>query len=77
MILAIDVDNVLCNLQEVVTNLFNERNGTNYTLNDFTSYDVMNVLPIDFHIDFPTTPTKTFTPSLSKSCRQNFPSLSA
>ena len=46
MILAVDVDNVLCNLQEVVADLFNERNGTNYTLNDFTSYDVMNVLPI-------------------------------
>ena len=45
MILAIDVDNVICNLQEVVLNLFNQRHGTHYTLNDFTEYDVMNVLP--------------------------------
>ena len=47
MILAIDVDNVLCNLQEVITDLFNERYGTSYTLNDFTAYDVMTVLPIE------------------------------
>ena len=47
MILAIDVDNVLCNLQEVVTDLFNERYGTSYTLNDFTAYDVMTVLPVE------------------------------
>ena len=47
MLIACDVDNVICNLQEVVTDLFNERNGTNYTLNDFTSYDVMNVLPTE------------------------------
>lgn len=47
MILAIDIDNCLNNLQEVVTNLFNERYGTNYTLNDFTAYDVMNVLPTE------------------------------
>lgn len=45
MIIAVDIDNVLCNLQEVVVRLFNERYGTNYTLNDFTEYDVMNVLP--------------------------------
>lgn len=45
MILAIDVDNVLCNLQEVVVKLFNERYGSHYTLNDFTEYDIMNVLP--------------------------------
>lgn len=47
MLIACDIDNVCCNLQEVVTDLFNERNGTNYTLNDFTSYDVMNVLPTE------------------------------
>ena len=45
MVIACDIDNVLCNLQEVVVNLFNERYGTNYTLNNFTEYDVMNVLP--------------------------------
>lgn len=47
MLIACDIDNVCCNLQEVVTDLFNERNGTNYTLNDFISYDVMNVLPTE------------------------------
>lgn len=45
MVLAIDMDNVLCNLQEVVVNLFNERYGTSYTLDDFTSYDVAQILP--------------------------------
>lgn len=45
MIIACDVDNVICNLQEVVVNLFNERCGASYTLNNFTEYDVMNVLP--------------------------------
>lgn len=44
-VIAIDCDNVVCNLQEVVVNLFNERYGTDYTLNDFTEYDIMNVLP--------------------------------
>lgn len=45
MIIAIDMDNVLCNLQEIVVNLFNKRNGTNYTLEDFTDYDVAQILP--------------------------------
>lgn len=45
MVIACDVDNVICNLQEVVVNLFNKRYDTNYTLNNFTDYDVMNILP--------------------------------
>ena len=45
MVLCIDVDDVICNLQEVVVNLFNKRYGSNYTMEDFTEYDVMNVLP--------------------------------
>ena len=45
MVLCVDVDDVICNLQEVVINLFNERYGSHYTINDFTDYDVMNVLP--------------------------------
>lgn len=45
MVIACDIDNVICNLQEVVVNLFNNRYGTRYTLNDFTEYDVMNILP--------------------------------
>ena len=45
MIIAIDIDDTLCNLQEVVIELFNNRYGSNYTIEDFTSYDIMNVLP--------------------------------
>lgn len=47
MVLAVDIDNCICNLQEVITSLFNERYGTSYTLNDFTAYDVMQVLPME------------------------------
>ena len=47
MIIACDIDNVICNLQEVVVDLFNERHSTHYTLNDFTDYDVMNTLPTE------------------------------
>lgn len=45
MVLCVDVDDTLCNLQEVVIELFNNKFGSNYTLEDFTEYDVMNVLP--------------------------------
>ena len=45
MIIAVDMDNVLCNLQEVVVNLFNKRHGTSYTVEDFTDYDVAQILP--------------------------------
>lgn len=45
MILCVDIDNVICNLQEVVIELFNKRYGSNYTMENFTEYDVMNVLP--------------------------------
>lgn len=45
MVIACDIDDTLCNLQEVVINLFNERFGSHYTLKDFTEYDIMNVLP--------------------------------
>ena len=45
MVLCVDIDDVLCNLQETVVKLFNERFGANYTLNDFKEYDVMNILP--------------------------------
>lgn len=45
MIICVDVDDTICNLQEVVVNLFNERYGANYKLNDFTEFDIMNVFP--------------------------------
>lgn len=47
MIIAVDIDNVLCNLQEVVIETFNERYRTEYTVDDFTEYDVENVLPVE------------------------------
>ena len=34
MVIMVDVDDVLCNLQDVVINLFNKRFGSNYTTND-------------------------------------------
>lgn len=46
MIICCDVDNVINNLQEAITNQFNKRHGTNYTLNDFHDYNVENVLPV-------------------------------
>lgn len=46
MIIAIDVDNTINNLQETVISLFNSRYGTNYSIADFTDYDVVNVLPV-------------------------------
>ena len=45
MVILVDVDDTLCNLQEVVVNSFNKRYDSHYTLNDFTEYDIMNVLP--------------------------------
>ena len=50
MVLCIDVDDVICNLQEVVVNLFNKRYGSHYTIENFTEYDVMNVLPTQYSI---------------------------
>lgn len=46
MIFAIDVDNVLNNLQEAVITLFNERYNTHYTMEGFKDYNVENVLPM-------------------------------
>lgn len=45
MVICIDIDDTLCNLQEVVMDLFNKRHGTHYKLEDFTEFDIMNVLP--------------------------------
>ena len=45
MVIAIDMDNCLCNLQEVVVDLFNKRHQTYYTVEDFTDYDVAQILP--------------------------------
>ena len=45
MVICVDVDDVCCNLQEVIVELFNKKFGSNYALEDFTEYDIMNVLP--------------------------------
>ena len=47
MVICIDVDDVICNLQETVIDIFNNKFGSNYALDDFTEYDIMNVLPAD------------------------------
>ena len=44
MIICVDMDSVLCNTQEVVVNIFNDRYGASYTLNDFTNYDISECL---------------------------------
>lgn len=46
MIIAIDIDNTINNLQEAVTTLFNKHCGTNYSMEDFTEYNVENILPV-------------------------------
>ena len=45
MVIMVDIDDVLCNLQETIVNLFNTRYGSHYKLSDFTEYNIMNVLP--------------------------------
>ena len=45
MVIAVDIDNTVCNLQETVIDLFNKRFGSSYTIDHFNQYDVMNVLP--------------------------------
>lgn len=45
MIIAVDIDNTINNLQEVVTELFNKRHNANYTLDNFHDYDIANDLP--------------------------------
>ena len=45
MVIMIDIDDVICNLQETVVELFNQRYGSHYTIDNFNDYDIMNVLP--------------------------------
>lgn len=44
MVIGIDCDCTLCDLQETVIRLFNERFGASYQMSDFTSYDIMDVM---------------------------------
>jgi 5'(3')-deoxyribonucleotidase len=46
MIYCVDIDNTINNLQEAVTNLFNERYGTDYSIDTFDKYDIANVLSV-------------------------------
>lgn len=45
MTIMVDIDDTICNLQDVVIDLFNKRYGSHYAIEDFTDYDIMNVLP--------------------------------
>ena len=47
MIICVDIDDTICNLQETVIGIFNERYGANYTLEDFHDFNIMNVLPVE------------------------------
>lgn len=40
----VDCDNVLCNLQEVVINIFNAKYDKKYTMDDFKSYNISECL---------------------------------
>ena len=45
MIFCIDCDNVLCNLQDVVINIFNAKYDKKYTLKTFDKYSIAECLP--------------------------------
>ncbi len=47
MTIMVDIDDTICNMQQTAINIFNSRYGTNYTLDDFHDYDVMNCMQID------------------------------
>lgn len=52
MVVLVDCDNVMCMLQERVIEIFNSRHNKNYTLDDFTDYNIENNLPVQEAIDF-------------------------
>ncbi len=45
--IAVDCDEVLNNLNEITTKVFNEENNTNLTEDVFTSYDIYKCLPFE------------------------------
>lgn len=47
MILLIDMDNVLCGLQEYAIDVYNSKYGTNYAIDDFREYDIASVLDFE------------------------------
>lgn len=51
MIFCVDCDNVINNLQETVVEIFNRRNGTQYTLDDFKYYDMEQCLSKEEALD--------------------------
>ena len=44
MVICVDMDNVLCNLQETVIKVFNSVYQTSYSINDFKHYDLAECL---------------------------------
>lgn len=44
MIICVDCDNVLCNLQEVVINIFNAKYDKTYVVEDFKNYNIAECL---------------------------------
>lgn len=47
MLICVDIDDTVCNLQETVIGIFNKRYNTEYALEDFHNFDIMEVLPIE------------------------------
>lgn len=47
MLIICDIDDTICNLQETVIKIFNKRYNTEYTLEDFHSFDIMDVLQVE------------------------------
>lgn len=47
MIIAIDIDDTICDMQQTAISIFNARYNANYSIADFREYEVMNCMPVD------------------------------
>ena len=47
MIIAIDIDDTICNMQQTAIDIFNTRYNTHYSITDFHEYEVMNCMPVE------------------------------
>lgn len=54
MIIAIDCDDTICELQQQVIEIFNQKYCKSYELNDFKDYDIENDLPLQDAVNFKT-----------------------
>lgn len=52
MLICVDIDDTICNLQETVIEIFNKRYGKEYSLENFHSFDIMDVLPVEEATNF-------------------------